>query len=398
MEIFLVLLIKGAIALICYSIAQSKGRSGITWAILGLIFSLVALIVVALLPRIPETTKADQNLSAVPAAQGTFDRQRWNALLESNAEVAAAAARLAPLGNHSVDALAVRYLAGGENESIHAIVESILQDHKSIDEVMARPADFDHLDRQVAHVYVTPWGGIVVLRDGAGAVVLKGQDSEVLQELVHYHEKYPREDTAKWQEVTDEKERRKLVMGAATVLASQRPPLPSAGADKATEKDRAGAIGRSHRFHVSYRFDEAEQGQEMAERLSRRFGADSVQTVVEEQLQGVRGVELRGANLQKTLPERFAVGDVLLVIMGNNWLGRLNAMKASGTHDPVHEAIVAALTNSALVVPVLIEPAKLPRSSDLPADIRPMVLDQMYNAGAKRSGPDLATLVSAIGR
>lgn len=35
----------------CSAIARSKGRSGVVWGILGLFFTLIALLVIVLLPR-----------------------------------------------------------------------------------------------------------------------------------------------------------------------------------------------------------------------------------------------------------------------------------------------------------------------------------------------------------
>ena len=39
-----------AIAAVCYRIAESKGRNGVAWAVLGFIFPIVGLIVVYVLP------------------------------------------------------------------------------------------------------------------------------------------------------------------------------------------------------------------------------------------------------------------------------------------------------------------------------------------------------------
>lgn len=49
--ILLVLLAIGiAIAYFCYRIAVRKGRNGALWAVLGLLFGVIALIIVAVLP------------------------------------------------------------------------------------------------------------------------------------------------------------------------------------------------------------------------------------------------------------------------------------------------------------------------------------------------------------
>jgi len=39
-----------AIAAVCYRIAESKGRRGVLWAVLGFIFPVIALVVIFILP------------------------------------------------------------------------------------------------------------------------------------------------------------------------------------------------------------------------------------------------------------------------------------------------------------------------------------------------------------
>lgn len=51
MRIFLPLIIAILFAVACNRVAVSKGRGPALWAVLGFLFSLLALIVIALLPR-----------------------------------------------------------------------------------------------------------------------------------------------------------------------------------------------------------------------------------------------------------------------------------------------------------------------------------------------------------
>lgn len=46
-----VLVIEILFAFACYSVARSKGHSPVLWGVLGFLFGLIALIIVALLPR-----------------------------------------------------------------------------------------------------------------------------------------------------------------------------------------------------------------------------------------------------------------------------------------------------------------------------------------------------------
>jgi hypothetical protein len=43
-------------AFVCYRIAENKGRNGVLWAVLGFLFSIISLIVIALLP--PKRTRS----------------------------------------------------------------------------------------------------------------------------------------------------------------------------------------------------------------------------------------------------------------------------------------------------------------------------------------------------
>lgn len=41
------------LAVACYSVAENKNRSGVAWGVLGLLFGIFALVVIALLPKLP---------------------------------------------------------------------------------------------------------------------------------------------------------------------------------------------------------------------------------------------------------------------------------------------------------------------------------------------------------
>lgn len=47
------LIIWTLLAVACYYVAKDKNRSGVAWGILGLLFGIFALVVIALLPRLP---------------------------------------------------------------------------------------------------------------------------------------------------------------------------------------------------------------------------------------------------------------------------------------------------------------------------------------------------------
>ncbi len=53
MEGLIVLTVWGLCGYASYAIAKSKNRNGHLWAVLGILFGLIAVIIVAILPNIP---------------------------------------------------------------------------------------------------------------------------------------------------------------------------------------------------------------------------------------------------------------------------------------------------------------------------------------------------------
>ena len=51
---FTMILIWAAVGAICYAVAERKNRSPVIWGAMGFLFSFIALIVLLILPAIPE--------------------------------------------------------------------------------------------------------------------------------------------------------------------------------------------------------------------------------------------------------------------------------------------------------------------------------------------------------
>jgi len=79
-----------------------------------------------------------------------------------------------------------------------------------------------------------------------------------------------------------------------------------------------------------------------------------------------------GADFEKVIRDTIARCDVLIAIIGDNWLAR-NEEGQSRLHDPddwVRLELANALSRTVRVVPVLVNGASLPEPSDLPEDVR----------------------------
>jgi hypothetical protein len=116
---------------------------------------------------------------------------------------------------------------------------------------------------------------------------------------------------------------------------------------------------------ISYRRDDsAGHAGRVHDRLEREFGRDLL-------FMDVDGVPL-GVNFVKVLSDEVAKCDVLLAVIGPNWL---NARDEDGNrrldnpHDFVRIEIGAALQRNILVIPILLDGAKVPKANQLPKDL-----------------------------
>src|SRR5262249_59653454 len=116
------------------------------------------------------------------------------------------------------------------------------------------------------------------------------------------------------------------------------------------------------RVLLSYRRDDSGgHAGRVHDRLEREFGRDLL-------FMDVDAVPL-GVNFFKVLGEEVAKCDVLLAVIGSNWL---NARDEDGNrrldnpHDFVRIEIGAALQRNIPVIPILLDVAKLPKPTQRP--------------------------------
>jgi hypothetical protein len=121
---------------------------------------------------------------------------------------------------------------------------------------------------------------------------------------------------------------------------------------------------------ISYRRDDsAGHAGRVHDRLEREFGRDLL-------FMDVDAVPL-GVNFVKVLSEEVAKCDVLLAVIGPNWL---NARDEDGNrrldnpHDFVRIEIGAALQRNIPVIPILLDGAKVPKPSQLPKELEELSL------------------------
>ena len=140
---------------------------------------------------------------------------------------------------------------------------------------------------------------------------------------------------------------------------------------------------------ISYRRDDsAYAAHQLRDRLADHFGIDNI-------IFDVESIPL-GTDFRNYITEQITKCDVLLAVMGNEWLNTINA-RSDDPKDFVRIEIEAALKRDIPVIPVLVEKAVMPDDSALPKSLA----DLAYrNATEVRAGADfhsqLDRLVAAL--
>jgi len=143
---------------------------------------------------------------------------------------------------------------------------------------------------------------------------------------------------------------------------------------------------------VSYRRAEGlVEARAVYERLRAEFGHDRVFIDLEGLAYGVDFVEV--------LEEQLRHCQVLLALIGRDWFGRRSGSsdrRIDDENDFVRLELRTALGRAIRVVPVLINGAAMPHSSELPEDLRSLVRRHALDLDFKRFDADLSRLVAAL--
>ena len=148
-----------------------------------------------------------------------------------------------------------------------------------------------------------------------------------------------------------------------------------------------------NRIFINYRRDDAPgDARGVRDGLAAKFGRSNIFMDVDNLFVGQRF----DLELSKALDEC----DLLIVIIGPRWIELLNARAQTGERDYVREEIAEAIRRKIAVVPVRVGReggmAPLPKSEELPEDIRELVLYQKHDIAHERFGRDMAELIAGI--
>jgi hypothetical protein len=127
--------------------------------------------------------------------------------------------------------------------------------------------------------------------------------------------------------------------------------------------------------------------------LTKNFGTDQI-------FMDVAGIE-PGADFLDVIEKSVASCQVLLAVIGRNWLTLRGLKGKSRLEDPtdyVRLEIRAGLERGIRIIPILVQGAAMPAIESLPEDIRKLTRRQGFELRDNRWNDDVAVLVSSIER
>ncbi len=143
---------------------------------------------------------------------------------------------------------------------------------------------------------------------------------------------------------------------------------------------------------LSYRRgDTAGHAGRLFDRLASRFGREAVFMDVDT----IRP----GEDFARAISERVGTCDVLIALIGDQWLTATDAGGRRRIEDPadfVRAEIEAALQRGIPIVPILVEGARMPAASELPDSMRGLVLRQAMEVSDTRFDAEAEDLVRAV--
>ncbi|MCC6714970.1 MAG: PASTA domain-containing protein [Gammaproteobacteria bacterium] len=106
-----------------------------------------------------------------------------------------------------------------------------------------------------------------------------------------------------------------------------------------------------------------------------------------------------GSDFARTIERRIGACDVLLAIIGREWLDSRNAgggRRLEEAGDFVRQEIAAALRRGLVVIPVLVEQARMPAAAELPAALRELAGRNAFALRDERWDGDVEQLIGQI--
>jgi formylglycine-generating enzyme required for sulfatase activity len=146
------------------------------------------------------------------------------------------------------------------------------------------------------------------------------------------------------------------------------------------------------KIFINYRRDDAiATAGRLHDRLSRAFGRRNLFMDVDHIPPGVDFVGF--------LNRQIANSDLVLVVIGPGWLHARNEKGERRLNNPadfVSVEIAAALTRNTLVIPVLVDGAKMPDADELPEPLKPLVRRNAIEIRNSQFGGDSERLVQKV--
>jgi TIR domain len=148
------------------------------------------------------------------------------------------------------------------------------------------------------------------------------------------------------------------------------------------------------RVFISYRRQEtAYAAGWLFDRLVDRYGRGQI-------FKDVDSIEL-GDDFVEVISTAVGSCDVLLALIGDQWLTIADELGRARLDDPddfVRLEIEAALTRNVLVIPVLVEGARMPRADELPASLSKLIRRQALELSPSRFEFDTNRLLNVLDR
>lgn len=143
------------------------------------------------------------------------------------------------------------------------------------------------------------------------------------------------------------------------------------------------------RIFLNYRREDSKHSAgRLYDRLEERFGADNVTFDIDSIPLGVDFVDYLDAQVSQC--------DALLAMIGHDWLAALNRRTETGEPDFVRVEIEAALARKILVIPVLVDAARVPSEADLPENLRSLSHRNAARLNHERFRADAEGLIEAL--
>lgn len=156
--------------------------------------------------------------------------------------------------------------------------------------------------------------------------------------------------------------------------------------------DFCGSTNLMSRIYLSYRrMDAPAYAGRLFDHLSRHFGPDAVFMDLDD--------IARGQDFALAIDSALNACEVVLVVIGKGWVsctGQDGRRRLEDPKDWVRLEVVATLRRNVLVVPVLVDGARIPDPADLPEELRPLCRRNACELSDLRWSYDVGELVKDL--